>query len=415
VPLEDRVALGRLAHDQVTHRLHPTQDGIHQPSPVSQPVGVAEATQPPRTVHRQHHPKLDGALVRHQRHEPVGGMGQIPGTRAGAGEVPVDERHRPPSPEHRVVVGHVVVADHLATLGRRGALPPPAVGQVQANGGVVQPAQQPGDLLQHPLRPQLGRGRVVRHLPLQVGEDLPALRIQAEHARRCLEAGCFQVPQQPVHRRRPRAGGPPDRGAAPPTPSWYCRPQVEPRYRPPRQDTTAAQPSATQQRPHQPGQQQAVQRQRQHEVDTTRAGSSRRPTRPDQSSITRSMRLGGTCGSAPQRDPVGDRRRPGQQSGCGGPIRSCPLLDIREGADPPRRAADRMVMRLARRTNELRDPLAHQCRAAVADQPSRLPPLRRVRHGLHDHAARVDLSPGPGGGRSRRPLPGRPPPAWPGC
>jgi hypothetical protein len=121
-----------------------------------------------------------------------------------------------PSRNTVLVVGHVVVADHLAALGRCRALPPPAAGQVQADSGVVQPAQQTGDPLQHLLRPQLGGGRIDRHLSLQVGEDLPPLLIQAEQARRSLEAGRFQAPEQPVDRRRPGAGGPPDRGATPP-------------------------------------------------------------------------------------------------------------------------------------------------------------------------------------------------------
>jgi hypothetical protein len=63
------------------------------------------------------------------------------------------------------------------------------------------------------------------------------------------------------------------------------------------------------------------------------------------------------------------------------------------------------------------DPIAHQSRAAVADQPAQAPATAtpRRRPATASTTAPAGLSPGRGGGRPRRPPPGWPPPAWRGC
>lgn len=95
----------------------------------------------------------------------------------GAGQGPVDERHRIPVPGHDVPGPGVAVPDHRV---RAGVVHPPrlpyGIGRwPEARGGGVHPAQEPADLPDAPVRPSVR----VDESALDVGQHLVAVGVQA--------------------------------------------------------------------------------------------------------------------------------------------------------------------------------------------------------------------------------------------
>ena len=141
-----------------------------------------------------------------QRHPPHRGGEQVERPPGRPGQVEVDQRDRQPAAEDDVLRGHVAVrdqlrdADHVDEVGRQldGGVPAEPVQfrrRVPAGGGVVQPADQPPDPGDHLVRAGPLLRRRPRHVALDVVQDVPAAVVDAEEARRAVEADRLQVPQ----------------------------------------------------------------------------------------------------------------------------------------------------------------------------------------------------------------------------
>src|SRR3954451_21963839 len=213
VTLRDEPRRRRVAtvHEEVVHRLHPRDDRCQERVAALEAVAVAQ--EPQATGRALHVRRVVADARRVERREAPRGVGEIPEARAGAGEVPVDERDGLPVAEDHVPGPDVVVADHLAVAGADA--PARVRGRDEPRDGIVEaPRERAGVPGSGVVIPEPGRRRP-RHLALDEFEDLPAAFVDPAHPRRLRKAGRLEVAQQRVDGRRPRPGLPPDRVADP--------------------------------------------------------------------------------------------------------------------------------------------------------------------------------------------------------
>ena len=153
-------------------------------------------------------PSVVGVAVGEDRHPGPRGVRHVVDAGARRRQVEVDQRERAVRPPDHVVRGRVVVADRPrcpAAAARTSARPRrPAAGSRTARRGTSAASSRPP--ISASSVTQCGASGYAPHSPVEVGQHLATLLVDAERARRAGEADRLQVAQQRVDGRRPRPG-----------------------------------------------------------------------------------------------------------------------------------------------------------------------------------------------------------------
>ncbi len=165
-------------------------------------VGSVDGKQPYEAVFAFIGPETIAPVSGSERDDAVGKVGEVPESRAGRGEVPVNDSDDAVAVEDQVVGREVVMADHFV---RFVCGSPPRTIEFETFGRVMDPPKQSCRGLQRCQAPHPCGHRVGRHDALYKGEDLSSVFREAPRLRDSGNTCRVEVGQDAVHGRSPVA------------------------------------------------------------------------------------------------------------------------------------------------------------------------------------------------------------------